>query len=120
VYNDFYVFGKVIVKGELVIMDGDIILSGNESEVLIEGNGIIKNVLVRNISSGNVGTIKETIQFTTSENMWLTINHGLDTTDILYQAYAGNQPLDMDFEIINASTIRIRTVTAITGKLIIS
>lgn len=114
-YGDLVLEGIINLAGELVILDGELILEGANSILNLIGDGIYRNVQLKEEK-----VTKETIQFSTTGGQWLNINHQLNTIDIQYECYERREPIEVEFEIINRSSFRIKTITNITGRIVIS
>jgi len=115
IYGDFTVEGQVNNNGELVIANGDLILNGTGA-VTNYGAGVITLV---NLSTGdNIRVFIES--FTATANTPVVINHGLGTSDFIYNVNELNEPIQVNLEYTDDDNVTITSTGDITsGTLII-
>ena len=114
VFEDLTISGVLNNSGEVVIMNGALILQ-DAGEFNNIGTGILR--LVDITGSGDVK--KEVILFNAIANTPLQLTHHLNTQDLDWKAYIGNNEYEPEFEFIDNSTIQITPLTNVSGRIIL-
>lgn len=111
VYGNLTIAGDMINNGQVVILNGGMVL---------QGAGTFTNtgsLLIVDLQLGNEG--KYTANFTTVANVPLTVTHGLATTDFVFTAKEGLNIIDVELAIVDSNNITITTTTAVSGRIVI-
>jgi hypothetical protein len=114
IYGNFKVAGLVNNYGELVIVNGTLVLYPG-GQVNNYGAGMIKIVNLATGTSVQV-VIKD---FTAAANIPVTIVHGLNTKDFVYSVREGNVLIDVDLQHIDDNTVELLSSGTISdGKIV--
>lgn len=81
---------------------------------------VVNDVKVFKINADCCSNIQRAVlKFCTEANTWLELEHTLNTEDFVWSAYSEKAPFYPELEILDSSTVRIRTVLPTSGKLIL-
>lgn len=114
IYGDFTVEGVVNNYGEIVIANGNLIISGS-GQVNNYGAGLVKIV---NLATGSSVQVV-ILSFTAIANTPITLNHNLSTKDFVYSVRDGDSPIDVNIEHLSNNSIRVTSTADVTNGRIV-
>jgi hypothetical protein len=114
IYGNVTVEGVVNNYGEIVIANGNLIISGN-GQVNNYGAGLVKIV---NLATGTSVQVA-VLSFTTTANVPITLSHNLSTKDFVYSVRDGDTPIDVNIQHIDNNSVSITSTANITnGRMV--